>query len=117
MATTLDRTKSSIPVTVVTAGSLPAADAGAAVLTLAPPPHAHSPGSECPACAAHSDIRAMLFDLLTAARLGLRPSFERVIVDARGVDAQPAVDRLTGRAPAAALRDHVVARSFHLVAG
>lgn len=77
--------------------------------------HGHEDGDTCPACAALTDVRARLFNLLEEARLGLRPAFGRVIVDASAV-AEPGkvVDALTGRLPAQALRDHTVARRFYL---
>ena len=57
----------------------------------------------------------MLFDLLQTARAARRP-LAAVIVDASEVrDARPIIDRLErGTVPAFGLRDHTVARSFHL---
>ena len=114
MTTPFDATTSSIPVTVMAHGDLPAPGPGVAVLTLEPTLHDHSDGNDCPACIARGDIRAMLFDLLTEVRLNMRPAFRAVLVDARKVAAQPIVDRLDPHAPASALRDHTDARSFHL---
>lgn len=114
MTTPFAATTSSIPVTIIAHGELPAPGPGVAVLTLEPALHDHDPGNECPACVARGDIRAMLFELLTEVRLKMRPAFRAVLVDARGVAAQPVLDRLDPRAPATALRDHTVARSFHL---
>lgn len=114
MSTPFDATTSSIPVTVIAHGELPAPGPGVAVLTLEPMLHDHDAGAECPACVARGDIRALLFDLLTEARQSTRPAFRAVLVDARKVAAQPIVDRLDPHAPATALRDHTVARSFHL---
>lgn len=103
----------SVPVTVVTSGDLPPADT---VLTLRPALHEHAAGAECVACAAAGDIRAMLFDLLTETRTGGHAPLAGVVVDARALrDPQPIIDRLVpGRIPALGLRDHAVARSFHL---
>jgi hypothetical protein len=104
----------SIPVTVVTHRPV-AADPGARVLHLEPALHEHEPGGECVACAARGDIRALLFDLLQASRADQRP-LAAVIVDASDLkDAQPIIDRLErGKLPAFGLRDHTVAKSFHL---
>jgi hypothetical protein len=104
----------SVPVTVVTHGAVPA-DAGARVLHLEPALHEHELGDECVACAARGDIRAMLFDLIQASRTDLRP-LTGVMVDATDLkDAQPVIDRLErGKLPAFGLRDHTVAKSFHL---
>jgi hypothetical protein len=114
MTTPFDATTSSIPVTVMAHGDLPVPGPGVAVLTLEPSPHDHPHDNDCLACIARGDIRAMLFDLLTEVRLGMREPFRAVLVDARKVKAQPIVDRLDPRASASALRDHTVARSFHL---
>ena len=104
----------SIPVTVITSGEVPVAPEGV-VLTLDPPLHRHPAGHECPACAARSDIRTMLFDLMTERQLGTVVPFRHVLVDARQLpDIQPILDRLEAKAPANGLRDHTVARSFHL---
>jgi G3E family GTPase len=117
MATPFDRASSSIPVTVVTTlGAERYADPGAAVLRLDPALHEHEPGSGCVACAARGDIRAMLFDLLQASRQpGSNPVLS-VVVDASALaDPKPVIDRLEqGVVPAFGLRDHTVARSFHL---
>lgn len=103
-----------IPVTVVASGEVPEVP-GAALLTLAPPLHTHAPGSECPACLARGDIRALLFDLLTEARTGTRPEFSAVIVDARALgDAGGIVAALSPNSPVGALRDRTVMRSFRL---
>ncbi|GLQ57779.1 hypothetical protein [Devosia nitrariae] len=106
-----------IPVTVVGPGgtmSLPGP--GVAVLQLGPEAdHAHGNGDFCPACEARTDVRALLFDLLEAARQGLRPPFGAVLLDARAVgDVEPVVAALEGRMPARAMRDHTVARRFRL---
>ena len=112
MDTPFAKAASSIPVTVLTVGDLPPAGEEVALLTLHP--HNHANGVECIACASAGDVRAMLFDLLTEARLGMRKPFSRLVIDARALDdTKLVIDRLEG-APAMALRDHTVARSFHL---
>jgi hypothetical protein len=106
---------SSIGVTVVTTGIVPDQAEDIAVIRLEPALHEHPPGQECPACATRSDVRAMLFDLLQERRSGARKPFMRVIVDASRLrDPQRIIDRLDPHAPALGLRDHTVARSFHL---
>jgi hypothetical protein len=114
MTSPFDPAPQSIPVTVFTHGPVPA-DPGAQLLHLEPALHDHEPGSECVACAARGDIRALLFDLLQASRHEQRP-LTAVTVDATRLrDAQPIIDRLEkGKLPAFGLRDHTVARSFHL---
>lgn len=106
-----------IPVTVVTeVGRLLALDADTALLRLpANSGHGHADGEHCLACATRTDVRAMLYDLLEAAKRGLRPAFNRVVVDASALpDPSIVVAALTGRLPAQALRDHTVARLFYL---
>lgn len=106
-----------IPVTVVTKGALAGVPGdGIAVIRIEPSRHNHAAGVECIACAAASDIRALLFDLLQSARDGHRPMFSRVVVDASALpDPSDVVDRLTpGKLPALGLRDHAVARNFTL---
>jgi hypothetical protein len=114
MTSPFDPLPSSVPVTVVTHGPLPS-DPSARLLHLEPALHDHIPGDECIACAARGDIRAILFDLLQSSRNDLRP-LTSVLVDATELkDAQPVIDRLErGKLPAFGLRDHTVARSFHL---
>jgi len=106
-----------IAVTIVTTPSrLLPLDGNTALLRLpANSGHGHGDGESCPACAAITDVRALLFNLLEESRQGLRPTFRKVIVDASAVP-EPAkvVDALTGRLPAQALRDHTVARLFYL---
>jgi len=107
-----------IPVTVVTNAAVAGTTAdGIAVIRVEPSRHDHASGVECVACAAASDIRALLFDLLQSAREGHRPMFTRVVVDASALpDPSDVVDRLTpGKLPALGLRDHAVARNFRLV--
>lgn len=114
MSSPFDPLPTSVPVTVVTHGRLPT-DAGARVLHLEPALHDHMVGDECVACAARGDIRAILFDLLQSSRNDQRP-LTSVLVDASDLaDAQPIIDRLErGKLPAFGLRDHTVAKSFHL---
>lgn len=116
MSTPFDRAVISIPVTVVTHHeALAAVDPTVVRLTLERPLHEHDAGGECVACAARGDVRAMLFDLLQSARADGR-TLSAVIVDATAVDdARPVIDRIArGVVPAFGLRDHTVARSFHL---
>ena len=114
MSSPFDPLPASVPVTVFTRGPVAAAP-GARLLHLEPALHEHIPGDECVACAARGDIRAILFDLLQSSRTDLRPLTE-VVVDATELsDVQPVIDRLErGKLPAFGLRDHTVARSFHL---
>jgi len=114
MSSPFDPLPTSVPVTVVTHAPLPT-DPSARIIHLEAALHEHAPGDECVACAARGDIRAMLFDLLQASRNDLRP-LTSVLVDATDLsDPQPVIDRLErGKLPAFGLRDHTVARSFHL---
>jgi len=114
MSSPFDPLPASVPVTVVTQGPVAAAS-GDRVIHLEAALHEHEPGDECVACAARGDIRAMLFDLIQASRSDLRP-LTSVLVDATDLkDAQPVIDRLErGKVAAFGLRDHTVARSFHL---
>ena len=117
MTTPFDKASSSIPVTVVThPEALRHTEPGATRLTLEPALHEHAPGSECVACAARGDIRALLFDLLQRSREpGSNPVLSVVVDASELVDAKPVIDRLEkGVVPAFGLRDHTVARSFHL---
>ncbi len=70
----------------------------------------------CVCCTAGSDIRASLFEIADAVDRGAFPRFERVIVETTGLaDPAPIINSLIpGGAPAAGLRDHVVARRFRL---
>ena len=116
MSTPFDKATSSIPVTVVTtAEARKHVDPGAKLLHLEPALHEHAPGTECVACAARGDIRALLFDLLQSSRADQRP-LTSVVVDASDLkDPKPIIDRLErGVVPAFGLRDHTVLRSFHL---
>lgn len=115
LSTPFDRATSSIPVSIVTSDAVPAQPVDVAVLRLEPALHDHPREQDCIACATRADIRAMLFDLLQEVRSGARTPFRQVIVDAHLLaDPQPIVDRLDPHAPAMGLRDHTVARSFHL---
>ena len=106
-----------IPVTVVTEPRrLLALDADTALLRLpANTGHGHEDGSNCIACAMRTDVRALLFDMLEGVKLGLRPAFSKVVVDASAVaDTSVVIAALQGKLPAQALRDHTVARLFYL---
>jgi len=117
-AASFQRSAASTPVIVVTEpdAALPVLP-GAAILTIEPALHDHAAGAECIACASRGDVRVLLFDLLERSRRGLVPPYSSVIIDARKVNGpQAVIDRLIpGRQPAFGLRDHTVARSFHLV--
>lgn len=113
--TPFDRTTSSIGVTVVTSDAVAEQPEDVAVIRLSRALHVHPPGEDCIACASTGDVRAMLFDLLQEVRSGRRQPFSRVVIDAHELrDPQVIVDRLDPHAPALGLRDHTVARSFHL---
>lgn len=70
----------------------------------------------CICCTATSDIRASLFELHEARRLGEIGRFSRVLIETTGLaDPAPIINSLiAGGAPALGLRDHVVAWHFHL---
>ena len=103
-----------IPVVVAT-GALPPPLDGDEVIRLARPIHAHDAGDECVACAAIGDVRVSLYELLESRKLSGAALPARVVVDARDIDdPQLTIDRVAGRAPASAMRDHVVARKFVL---
>lgn len=115
-ATPYQRRARSVPVIVVTGGDTLPPVAGARTLTLpAAGEHDHS-GGECLACATRGDIRALLFELQERVRLGFDTDCAAVVVDARAAEnPQQVVDRLIpGKLPAFGLRDHAVARNFHL---
>ncbi|WP_181164685.1 CobW family GTP-binding protein [Amaricoccus solimangrovi] len=71
--------------------------------------------SGCVCCVAGSDVRESLDELLRLRRAGA-PAFSRVIMETTGLaDPAPLISSLVpGGAPAFALRDHAVARAFHL---
>ncbi|NTE89532.1 CobW family GTP-binding protein [Agrobacterium rubi] len=70
----------------------------------------------CICCTATSDIRVSLFDLHEALLRGEVPLVSRVIIETTGLaDPAPIINSIIpGGAPAMGLRDHVVARHFHL---
>lgn len=107
-----------IPVTLITApGLIPPLDGDTAFIRLpANSGHGHADGEVCVACAAQTDVRALLHNLLEEEKRGMRPTFRRVIVDASAMaDPRQVILALTGKLPAQALRDHVIARRFYLV--
>jgi hypothetical protein len=109
--------KALIPVILVTEPrSLLPLDSGTALLRLpANSGHGHADGEVCVACAAQTDVRALLFNLMEEQKRGLRPAFHKVVVDASAVaDPAQVVAALKGKLPAQALRDHSVARMFYL---
>jgi len=112
------RRASSVPVSVVTDAKALARFGGrdTAVVRLDPPLHAHAPGTECIACEARGNVRVLLFELQEKLRLGMVEPFVRVAVDATTIEDPRAIaDALVpGRLPAFGLRDHAVAKNFHL---
>lgn len=107
-----------IPVTLITNPSqLLALESDTALIRLpANTGHGHADGDHCVACAAQTDVRALLYNLLEEHRRDTRPAFSKVVVDASAVvDTSKVVAALTGKLPAQALRDHTVARMFYLV--
>lgn len=69
----------------------------------------------CICCTAGSDVRSSLDELLHLRRKGA-PAFTHVVIETTGLaDPAPIINSLIpGGAPAVALRDHAVARAFHL---
>ena len=112
------RRERSVPVTVVTDKAALSRFGGrdTAVVRLEPPLHAHDPGTECLVCESRGNVRVLLFELQEKVRLGMVEPFVRVVVDASEVaDTTAVADALVpGRLPAFGLRDHTVARNFHL---
>ena len=112
------RRTTSVPVTVVTnQTALSGFDApGTAVLHLEAPLHAHDAGAECIACESRGNVRVLLFELQEKLRLGMAEPFVRVVVDASAISDVAAVTEalIPGKLPAFGLRDHAVARNFHL---
>lgn len=108
----------SVPVVVITdrAALTRFGGHGTALVRLDAPLHPHEPGSECVACDSRGNVRVLLFELQERARLGMVEPFERVVVDATdATDREAIADALIpGRLPAFGLRDHAVARNFHL---
>ena len=117
-ATPYARREHSVPVTVVTQPEalLRYGGRATAVVRFEPLPHNHASGTDCIACEARSNVRVLLFELQEKSRLGLVEPFTHVVVDATSVaDARAVADALIpGRLPAFGLRDHAVARNFHL---
>jgi hypothetical protein len=112
------RRERSVPVTVVTDKAALARFGGrdTAVVRLDPPLHAHEPGAECIACESRGNVRVLLFELQERLSRGMVEPFVRVVVDATDApDGQAVADAIVpGRLPAFGLRDHAVARNFHL---
>ena len=112
------RRERSVPVTVVTDKAALARFGGrdTAVVHLDPPLHTHEPGTECIACESRGNVRVLLFELQEKLSRGMVEPFVRVVVDAtEAPDAAAVADALVpGRLPAFGLRDHAVARNFHL---
>ncbi len=114
--TPFGRREKSIPVTLLTHPSQPRDTvAGTALLRLDPAAHDHR-GAECLVCSARGDVRALLFDLQERARHGLVPAFSAVTIDVSGIENPEKIikDLTPGASPAFGLRDHAVARNFHL---
>lgn len=112
------RRAQSVPVTVVTDKAALAQFGGrdTAVVRLESPLHAHEPGAECIACESRGNVRVLLFELQEKLSRGMVEPFVRVVVDATGVaDVAAVADAIVpGKLPAFGLRDHAVARNFHL---
>jgi G3E family GTPase len=110
----------SVPVTVVTDKAALARYGGrdTAVVRLDAQLHAHEPGTECIACDSRGNVRVLLFELQEKLSRGMVEPFVRVVVDATdAADPAAVADALVpGRLPAFGLRDHAVARNFHLEA-
>ncbi len=87
-----------------------------AIVRLEPPLHSHAPGTECISCESRGNVRVLLFELQEKVRLGMIEPFLRVVVDASdAADPAAVADALVpGKLPALGLRDHTVARNFHL---
>lgn len=106
-----------MPVTVVAdAAALPAEAPGLAIVHMERPLHDHADGVACVACESRGNVRVLLFELDEKVRLGMAAPFDRVVIDASGIDdVQGVIDALVpGRQPALGLRDHTVARNFRL---
>ena len=108
----------SVPVTVVTDKAALSRFGGrdTAVVHLDAPLHAHEPGTECIACDSRGNVRVLLFELNEKLNRGMVEPFIRVVVDATDApDTKVVADAIVpGRLPAFGLRDHAVARNFHL---
>ncbi|WCK05303.1 CobW family GTP-binding protein [Agrobacterium tumefaciens] len=70
----------------------------------------------CICCTATSDIRTSLYELHQAFLEGVTPEISRVVIETTGLaDPAPIINSLiAGGTPALGLRDHIVARHFHL---
>ena len=70
----------------------------------------------CICCTASSDIRTSLYELHQAFLEGVMPEISRVVIETTGLaDPAPIINSLiAGGSPALGLRDHIVARHFHL---
>ncbi|UXU00394.1 CobW family GTP-binding protein [Agrobacterium tumefaciens] len=70
----------------------------------------------CICCTATSDIRTSLYELHQAFLEGVVPGVSRVVIETTGLaDPAPIINSLiAGGTPALGLRDHIVARHFHL---
>jgi G3E family GTPase len=70
----------------------------------------------CICCTATSDIRTSLYELHQAFLEGMMPEISRVVIETTGLaDPAPIINSLIpGGTPATGLRDHIVARHFHL---
>ncbi|MCA2376354.1 GTP-binding protein [Agrobacterium genomosp. 3 str. RTP8] len=70
----------------------------------------------CICCNATSDIRTSLYELHQAFLEGGMPEISRVVIETTGLaDPAPIINSLiAGGTPALGLRDHIVARHFHL---
>ncbi|MFK3780591.1 CobW family GTP-binding protein [Agrobacterium sp. NPDC089420] len=70
----------------------------------------------CICCTATSDIRTSLYELHQAFLEGMMPDISRVVIETTGLaDPAPIINSLiAGGTPALGLRDHIVARHFHL---
>ncbi|CDN96259.1 CobW family GTP-binding protein [Agrobacterium tumefaciens] len=70
----------------------------------------------CICCTATSDIRTSLYELHQAFLEGVMPEISRVVIETTGLaDPAPIINSLiAGGTPAIGLRDHIVARHFHL---
>ncbi|WP_172965717.1 GTP-binding protein [Agrobacterium sp. FDAARGOS_525] len=70
----------------------------------------------CICCTATSDIRTSLYELHQAILEGVMPDVSRVVIETTGLaDPAPIINSLIASGtPALGLRDHIVARHFHL---
>ncbi|WER19476.1 GTP-binding protein [Agrobacterium fabrum] len=70
----------------------------------------------CICCTASSDIRTSLYELHQVSLEGVMPEISRVVIETTGLaDPAPIINSLiAGGTPVLGLRDHIVARHFHL---